>query len=128
MLRLAALIGLLAAPVSAQVAILENCHVDKSFDPALVYCEVTNISDTAIAEIAFKMEVFEEGRTVPWESKGSERTPRRTTVQGGVEPSETRKVFIWTSDARPENDAAVLRVVVTPIRFFDVNGLEISSP
>lgn len=128
MFRLAALVGLLAAPVSAQVALVENCYIDQDFDPALIYCDVTNHSKTAIAEIEFKMEVFEEGRTIPWESRGSERTPRRTLVKGGVEPSETRKVFIWTSDARPENEAAVLRVVVTPFRFLDVNGAEISSP
>ena len=128
MFRLTALIGLLAAPVSAQVALVENCYIDKDFDPAFIYCDVTNNSETAIAEIEFKMEVFEEGRTVPWESKGSERTPRRTLVKGGIEPRETRKVFIWTTDAQPENDAAVLRVVLTPFHFLDVNGSEISSP
>lgn len=126
MLRFVALIGLFAAPAAADVAEISNCLIDHSFDPAFVYCDVTNKSDTAIATVFFKMEVYEEGRSVPWDKKGSDQTPRGADVAGGIEPDETRSVFLTTSNAGDKADGSKLTVAVTPIRFLDVNGDSIS--
>lgn len=123
-----AIAWLMATPVHAQVADITDCKVVGPDTLLAVHCDVTNRSGTAIAEILFQLRVFEEGRSVPWIDLGSKRTPRPATVPGGVEPNETRSVFLWPVTIPPEADESKLRVEITPFRFLDVNGVQISLP
>lgn len=124
MFRYSALIGLIAAPAAAGVS---NCRHVSDFDSGAIYCDVSNDFDTAIAAIDFIAEIFETGRTVPWVVLGDDRTPRGTSIPGGIEPGETRDIFFWTARVPDEANAHALETVVTPIRYLDVHGAEISS-
>lgn len=127
MLRIAALIGLLAAPAAADdVATVSGCVMDKQDWYSPVFCDVQNLSPVAIAEIATSIKVTEKGRSVPWVAEGSDSKPLIAEVPGGIEPGETRRLWIWQVSVPQDADWDNLRVEVTPIRFIDVNGSEIS--
>ena len=127
MLRLAALIGLIATPALAEVAEISNCRAGAQNVTSSFYCDIENLSDTSIAEVRFYFQVFEDGRAVPWLSGGTEQRPMQASIAGGIEPGETRNVFLFADFVSKEANRSALRIEITPVRFLDVNGSEISS-
>lgn len=128
MFRLAALIGLMTAPAVADVARISNCVIDKQDWYSPIFCDVENLSDTAIAEFRTAITITEEGRTIPWVADNYQRTPKIAQVPGGIEPGETRNLWIWQVSVPEGANWEKLRVNVQPIWFADINGAEISSP
>ena len=119
---------MIATPAHAQVAEIAGCQLGESFGSSPVYCDVTNRTQTAIAGMRFQLEIFEEGRTVPWVSEGFRPRPIGVSIDGGIEPGETRNIFLTSVYIAGEAGKAKLRFEVTPTQFLDVNDLEIPTP
>lgn len=126
MLRLTALLGLLASPAAADVAEISNCHFEHFDIRSFVKCDVKNQSNVTIASGSFELSIVEEGRSVPWVSKGQMRSLGSPTP-GGIEPQETKTLLFWSGDIDENADREKLSVEINDLRFLDVNGAEIGS-
>lgn len=122
MLKIAALMGLLAAPAAADVATVSGCEIKDAAVGSSIYCETSNQSNTALAAIEFDLSISQEGRTVPWFTERA-----RASISGGVEPGETRRIYVSSVVIPKEANRDKLRVEVTPLRVDDINGSEISQ-
>lgn len=126
MFRLTALLGLLALPAAADVAEISNCHFEHFDMRSFVKCDVTNQSTVTIAGGSFELRITEQGRSVPWVSKGQMRS-LGSPIPGGIEPQETRTLLFWSGNLDDNADREKLVIEISQLRFLDVNGDEIGS-
>lgn len=123
--------GILAAftgsAASAQVATISECRLEPSFDETAVYCQIENLSETAIARVQFYIEIIEDGRSVPWATQGGGSSQRSTSIPGGIESNEIRETFISVISIPSEADLEKTRAAVTATSFRDVNDQPITT-
>ena len=86
------LAAIAASPLQAEIkdaVRIDGCvFVDGSLGEGL-NCDVTNLSETAIAQIGYAFLITQEGRSVAWMDTRNENSGRnRLQIAGGLEPGE----------------------------------------
>ncbi|MBQ2263268.1 MAG: hypothetical protein II336_18140 [Loktanella sp.] len=120
--------SLIAAPAFADAAAVTNCTVlEGGFSTHRIDCDVKNTSSTAIARLNHSIEIFENGRTVPWATIGNDRRPETISVAGGIEPGETLNVTLGYFDIYDDMPMDQLYGEVTVYAPWDVNGDPITA-
>lgn len=117
------LAAFIAAPAFGQDASdpveIANCGFQPSpIGGNVIECDVTNTSDSAIAEMGFAFRVAENGRSVAWVEEGfSGMRPHRMRIPGGVEPGETARLFFGTfrEDERMDMSAIYIEAFATEV-------------
>jgi hypothetical protein len=130
MLRIAAVLAAMTgSAAAAQVATVSDCRFEaRDTTEAVVYCQIENLSEIAIARIRFELAVIEDGRSVPWVTQGGGMSQRSIPLPGGIEPTEKRETFISIVQIPSEADLGITRVDVTGLSFEDLNGDPINAP
>jgi hypothetical protein len=126
MLRFAAVVGvvLIAAPAAADIldaVRVENCAPHEELNRVMV-CDVTNLTQVAIAEIRFAHKYTQKDRTIPWVDTGP-NSPRWTKViEGGIEPSETVSLWLEMPSVSDRADLTLLEFSILPVLAINAKG------
>lgn len=114
-------LALFASPALAGDISMVNCALEAE-QVRRFSCDVQNGADRAVAQLGYTIEVYEEGRTVPW----AEDT-RMIDVPGGIEPGETISLSFVTP-AIPERAAGrTLSIRVSGIVGYDVGRVPVNQ-
>ena len=126
MLRIAALVGLMATQAAAQVVEISNCAFEHRESSSFVLCDALNMSETAIAGLRYSVVISQSDRTVPWDKTRDDR-PLGQNVDGGIEPNETRNLLFWFGDISKDANKDALIAKIEIVSATDVNGDEIAA-
>jgi hypothetical protein len=90
-----------------------------AWQPFTIACDVKNDGAAAVAMVRYRVVVSQPGRTVPWGDEDA-----ATSIPGGVEPKETRRIEFVSRPIRLPEGVSVddLVFTVTPTEALDVNG------
>lgn len=108
-----------AAQAQEPALSIENCVAldDRAYT---VECDVTNLSDTAVASFGYSVLITQPDRTVPWLDL-RDGPPRGTSIGGGIEPGETIRELLIADNISSRADMAKIVIEVTPTEVYDVN-------
>lgn len=125
----ALVIALLApAPAIAADITISDCTIElrETVQP-IIYCDVENKSDRAVATLVFRAIVKSPDREVPWAEVGNDWNKGRALIRGGIEPGETVRTLISPVILDRRSDGLPLEVAFLETQFLDVNGDQIGK-
>jgi hypothetical protein len=86
-------------------------------------CDVTNLSDTAIAKIGYAFLITQEGRSVAWmDTRGDNSRRNEMQISGGLEPGETFEASFLFIHLSERADRSKVDVSVIPTFAIDWEG------
>jgi hypothetical protein len=112
------LAAIAASPLQAEIedaVQIDGCaFVDSIIGGERLNCDVTNLADTAIAQIGYAFLITQEGRSVAWMDTRNDNSGRNLLqISGGLEPGETfafgfRFMYLSERADRSKVDASVI--------------------
>lgn len=119
---------LVPAPAIAADITISGCEIERreTVQP-IIYCDVENKSERAVASLTFRAIVKSPDREVPWAEIGNDWSKGRALVRGGIEPGETVRTLISPVSLDSRSDGLPLEVAFLEAQFLDVNGNQIGE-
>lgn len=119
---------LLPSPAVAGAITISGCTIERreTVQP-IIYCDVENKSERAVASLTFRAIVKSPDREVPWAEIGNDWNKGRALVRGGIEPGETVRTLISPVSLDSRSDGLPLEVAFLEAQFLDVNGNQIGE-
>jgi hypothetical protein len=121
------LAAIAASPLQAEIedaVQIDGCaFVDRIVGGEGLNCDVTNLSDTAIAKIGYAFLITQEGRSVAWmDTRGDNSRRNAMQISGGLEPGETFEASFWSIHLSERADRSKVDVSVIPTFAIDWEG------
>ncbi|MAO01048.1 MAG: hypothetical protein CMN18_02540 [Roseovarius sp.] len=119
---------LLPSPAIAGAITISACTIERRETvQSIIYCDVENKSDRAVATLVFRAIFKSPDREVPWAEIGNDWSKGRALVRGGIEPGETVRTLISPVSLDSRSDGLPLEVAFLEAQFLDVNGDQIGE-